>query len=97
VFTDYIFDEVVTTVLYRTRSHELATSAGKMMMEAKVARMMAVTAKTFHSAWQLFLQRADKRWSFTDCTSFRLMEELGIETALSFDSDFREAGFAILP
>jgi len=39
----------------------------------------------------------DKRWSFTDCTSFVLMQNLGIRKALTFDANFRQAGFATFP
>jgi len=51
----------------------------------------------FEAAWSLFLDRADKRWSFTDCTSFVLMENLGIRKAVTFDGNFRQAGFAMFP
>jgi len=51
----------------------------------------------FESALKLFVERKDKRWSFTDCTSFVVMRELGIPRAFSFDQNFQEAGFTRLP
>lgn len=97
VYSDYVFDEVVTTVGARTRRHDVAVAAGRALLSSRAARLVRISEKTFGKAWELFEQRADKRWSFTDCTSFCLMEELGIETALTFDRDFREAGFSTQP
>ena len=56
-----------------------------------------VEPPVFDAAWSLFLDRADKAWSFTDCTSFVLMENLGSRKALAFDANFRQAGFATFP
>jgi predicted nucleic acid-binding protein len=39
----------------------------------------------------------DKRLSFTDCTSFEVMTRLKLEAAFSFDHDFRDCGFSMVP
>ena len=39
----------------------------------------------------------DRRVSLTDCASFELMERLGIDTAFTFDPDFRDCGFRMVP
>ncbi len=44
-------------------------------------------------AFVLLAQYADKDFSFTDPTSFAVMERLGITLAFSFDQDFVRAGF----
>lgn len=97
LFSDFIFDEVMTTLVYRVRRHELAVQAGERMLAGQVARMVEVSPAAFKGAWDLFKRRPDKKWSFTDCTSFRLMEALGIDTALTFDADFKAAGFKAIP
>ena len=44
----------------------------------------------------LFGARQDKEWSLTDCISFVVMQEEGIEQALTGDVHFQQAGFRIL-
>lgn len=39
----------------------------------------------------------DKRVSLTDCASFELMERLGLDAAFTFDRDFRDCGFRMVP
>jgi predicted nucleic acid-binding protein len=97
VFSDYIFDETVTALVVRSRRHELASAAGRAILESKNLRLVRVESPTFEAAWKLFVRRSDKRWSFTDCTSFVLMENLGIRKALTFDANFRQAGIAMFP
>lgn len=45
------------------------------------------------TAWELFIQRPDKEWGLTDCTSFVIMQERGLVDALTTDEHFRQAGF----
>ena len=54
------------------------------------------TSVQFEAAARYFAQRPDQRYSLTDCASFLVMEERGIERALTFDTDFRSAGFTPL-
>ena len=44
----------------------------------------------------LYMAREDKTWSLTDCTSFVVMNEQGIQNALSSDRHFQQAGFVAL-
>jgi len=39
----------------------------------------------------------DKAFSFTDCTSFAVMQELRLTRALSTDRHFRQMGFQMVP
>jgi len=80
------------------RGGEFRSSAGgQAILESKNLRLVRVELPAFEAAWKLFVRRSDKRWSFTDCTSFVLMENLGIRKAVTFDANFRQAGFATFP
>lgn len=41
----------------------------------------------------LYAGRSDKAWSLTDCTSFVIMHDEGLDEALTGDSHFEQAGF----
>jgi predicted nucleic acid-binding protein len=44
----------------------------------------------------MFLKHLDQGWSFTDCVSFHVMQELGLGDALTKDEHFQRAGFKAL-
>src|SRR5206468_272643 len=50
----------------------------------------------FRSVLMDYGKYADKGWSFTDCTSFYVMERSNIKDALTHDRHFEQAGFRAL-
>ena len=94
--TDYIFDELVTLLLYRT-GHQNAVRAGNALRSGRVAEILQVKPPDIAQAWRRLCKEEDKRYSFTDCTSFAVMERLDIGTAIAVDKHFRQAGFVTLP
>jgi uncharacterized protein len=71
-----------------TLMRSLLTDASVLVLPSDVVRM--------NKAITLFEQRPDKEWSLCDCTSFVMMQELGITQALSTDHHFDQAGFTAL-
>jgi len=96
VTTDYVFDELVTLVRYRV-GHAEACAAGETLRDPRVAMLVAVSPEDVARAWVRFRRDADKQYSFTDCTSFTILERLQLKAAIAVDADFRRAGFRTLP
>jgi hypothetical protein len=93
VFTDYIFDEVMTGLKNQGIPTEEISKFGDGLLLSKYYHIYPVTDPLFRSAWTMFKKYKDKEWSFTDCTSFAVMQELGITFHLSFDEHFNQAKF----
>jgi predicted nucleic acid-binding protein len=51
---------------------------------------------TFDRGLALYARRVDKNWSITDCISFEVMRDRGIQEAMTADHHFVQAGFRIL-
>jgi len=54
------------------------------------------TIEDFAHALALYQDRPDKAWSMTDRSSFLLMQKIGIDSALTCDKHFEQAGFKAL-
>jgi len=67
-----------------------------MLAQSQALRMEFIGEERFWKARAYFLKHADHSYSFTDCTSFLLMKELGLREALTKDAHFAEAGFVPL-
>ena len=96
VTSDYAFNELLTPLRYRV-THKTACTAGEALRSTEVAALVSVERSDFDEAWRTFSRERDKRYSFTDCTSFALMKRLDLTTAAAVDPDFRRAGFRVLP
>jgi len=59
-------------------------------------KVIPVTSVLVRRAFELFQRRPDKSWGMTDCLSFIVMEDHGIQQALTTDEHFEQAGFAAL-
>lgn len=96
VTSTYVFDETVTLVLTRL-GHQRAVQVGSVLLDSSVVELVRVGPSDERSAWQLFQERPDKSYSFTDSTSFVLMQRLDLLKALTLDNHFAQEGFEVLP
>lgn len=55
-----------------------------------------VTALNERKAREIIARYEDKTFSYTDATSFALMERLGLKDAFAFDAHFRQYGLKLL-
>lgn len=56
-------------------------------------RLVYIDKVTDLEAWKLCKSRPDKNWSLVDSSSFIVMSQLNIQTALTTDKHFEQAGF----
>jgi len=93
--SNYIFDESVTLIRSKLGFDE-ALNFGNRMRSSKAVKMLKVTEESENKAWGIFSKYEDKELSFTDCTSFAIMEKFGIRNAFVFDDDFERMGYIVL-
>lgn len=96
VSSDYVLDESFT--LAKARGGPAAGLRLLSVVEGTAALDLEwVGSERFDRAKKRFRKYADQAFSFTDCTSFEIMGERGIEEAITSDDHFRIAGFRPLP
>jgi predicted nucleic acid-binding protein len=74
----------------------LAIEAGRELFEGTIARLCFLNTDKVNRAWILFQQRCLSGWSFTDCTSKIMIDDMEANGA-ALDEHFQQFGVAILP
>ncbi len=95
ILTDYILDEACTLAKVRAGGNA-ALRLLDIVERSRAFQMFWVGIERFEAAKAFFRKYADHGYSFTDCTSFVLMQERRLRDALTTDRHFAEAGFRIL-
>ena len=94
--TDYVLDETVTLLIRRGGSR----TAHLLMDEVRARRafeLIFVGPELFWKSEARMRKLADQAPSFTDCTSFSVMDHLRLDAAFAFDDDFIRAGYRVVP
>lgn len=90
--TNFIFDETVTLLVSRL-GWKVACEFGEKLKKSRFASLVQITDADEERAWKIFLTHRDAGFSYTDCTSFALMERLKIDTAFTYDNHFKAMRF----
>ena len=72
----------------------LALVAG--MRASSRVKIIPVSSELLERGLELMRERSDKDWSLTDCLSFVVMAEAELQSALTGDQHFEQAGFKAL-
>ena len=91
VTTDYLVVETLNLLIVRGYA-DRAREGAIEFFEGKIATIEWVTRKDVERAREVFERFSDKRWSFTDCVSYAVIERLRIKKAFAFDQHFRQFG-----
>lgn len=96
VTTTYVLDEIVT--FFRSRGqHAKSVEVGNRLIRSASIELVHVNQELFFDGCEWFQRHPDKSYSLTDCISFVVMNQRGIDTALAFDKHFVQAGFEKRP
>ncbi len=87
VTTNFVADEIITLAGARL-GHDIAVEICEKLWNESIATLVRVTSQDEKKAWEILVKHRDKGFSFTDCTSFAIMERLGIIEAFAFDEHF---------
>ena len=93
ITTDHVLAETATLIRMRdktARGHRLAVRIASSILRQQAAILQNVTSADLQQALRLFRDYSDHFFSFVDCTSFAVMERLGIAYAFAFDRHFDE-------
>lgn len=102
VTSDYVLDEVITS-LYSKTSHENSVCFVETLLQSAVKGELTierVDEGRFQQAWLMRKKYTDKNSiSFTDFSSFIIMQDLKIKQAFTGDNHFLKVnlGFEIIP
>ncbi|HZY94034.1 MAG TPA: type II toxin-antitoxin system VapC family toxin [Candidatus Bathyarchaeia archaeon] len=96
VTSDYVLDETLTLLRMR-KGVAHAIRFYEEIFRSKSLHVAWVEPAIFHQAVDTMKRNQDKKWSFTDCTSFTIMNQLKIRDAFCFDDDYTQAGFTQHP
>ena len=94
--SNYILDETLTLIRMRL-GMGAAEQWWELVSQSPRCKTEWITPSRAEKAIRWFFKWQDQTFSFTDCTSFVIMTELGKEKALTADHHFITAGFEILP
>lgn len=95
--SNFILTETLTLVKSRL-GNSVSLTVGRKFFHESIASVIEIDRIALEAAWNIFQKYSDKGFSFTDCTTFAIMERLKIHGAFTFDEHFRQYGkFKCLP
>lgn len=95
VTTNFILDETFTLIRIKCGYKPVFEFRDRLVAGFKRMKVYRITLVDEANAWKWFAEEW-KKLSFTDCTSFAVMERLGLKQVATFDEHFAKAGFEVL-
>ena len=96
VLTELVLAEFGTR--YRARRDASTTAAAiRDYLRSAAYEVVFIERELLSAGADLMAKFSDKRLSLTDCVSFALMDRLRLRQAFTFDHDFRDCGYEMVP
>lgn len=89
--TNFVLCETLNYLRGRV-SHKAAVAFREALRKSGLFEVVAVTLPVEDAAFQIFKKYEDKDFSFTDCTSFAVMQSLKLRKVFAFDRHFEQFG-----
>jgi len=96
VTTNYVLGELVSLFTHLRVPRIRCLNYIEILRSVDWVEIVHIGAALDKKAWQLLVNRLDKKWSLVDCASFVVMQERGMTEALTADRHFEQAGFVRL-
>ena len=94
IISNFVLDEIYTLLLTRTNREIALTIIETLIDEWVIER---ISSEDEERAFRILKTSQDKSYSYTDATSFALIERLSIPFAFSFDKHFSQYGLIVTP
>ena len=96
ISTSHILDETLTLIRGRLEIRA-SIDFSRKIRKSPVMKMLSVSNDSEKKTLDVFERYDDKTSNFTDCVSFVVMREMGVQEAFTFDRHFVQMGFVKRP
>jgi len=96
ITSNYVLDETYTLLLLNVGYERTVAFQRNIseLLQTGILAVVHVTSSLCDEAWDVFKRfNVDKKWSFTDCVSYVIMQQFDIDTVFAFDHHFEQMGF----
>ena len=90
--TEFVLLELADALCKPHQRHDVLSVCNLMATDPS-CRLVRASSELLARGKKLYQERADKEWPLTDCISFVVMQDEGIQEALTADRHFEQAGF----
>lgn len=100
ISTNYVLDELYTLLLLNTGYQSTVVFKRKLdfLIQEMILKIIWITPQISKETWYVFERfNIDKKWSFTDCSSYVVMKHETITEVFTFDHHFSQMGFIRFP
>jgi predicted nucleic acid-binding protein len=95
ITTNYILNETFT-LLRSSVGIIQSIKLGELIRNSKILHVIWIDDVIEEKAWRIFSTYRDRPFSFTDCTSFVVMQDMTIQNAFTYDLHFSQMKFIVI-
>lgn len=97
ITSNFVLDETYTFLRAKINKKTAIGFAEFLTENTDIIKIIRITVGDEKKAFVYFKALDGRGVSFTDCSSFSLMKRLNLKIAFTFDQDFAQARFVVMP